>query len=954
MKSNSLFLSLALLLLSLSAHANWQRSIANYARKDYHAGTQNWKIAQHPNGWMYFANNKGLLEFDGVNWTCYPMNENKTRALCIGEDQRIYIGGMGELGYFVANPLGGLDYHCLSDSLPGGKKINVIWNVLAVEDQIYFQADREIYYKGSNDSIQLIPSSRTIRHSALIDGKLYIADTQGLSVVNGRQLQALPHTQRIGSCKVIALLPLKGQVLVVTSQDGLFLYNGQSIEPYHTAADDFLANNQLFCATTNQRTLVLGSIQNGVLLLHLNENRIEKISTDNGGLQNKTILSAAFDRDENLWLGLDNGIDYVRLRSTAFPLFGNKPVIGSGYSSCVYQNKLYLGTNQGLYSTDYTTRHNADLHVEPIPSISGQVWNLSVHDNRLFCASNNGVFILSPTGIERLSDLLGAWEVIETGQPDRLLTGTYQGLYLLTKQAGKWTNSGRLHGFYHSCNKLFMEDSHTIWVANKGDGIFRITLSADLTQIVQCKNYNNERIPKNKGVYITAIDREMVIATYDGLYRYNQLKDQLEPYEELEQRLQGKAYYRLLEKGEDQSLWYVTDETLYQRYPKDSLNLPNKGYAWLRHSLIDGFEHIHLLDSTHLIAGTEEGFTLLTDLRQTSREVREQHLHIRKVYSIGRQDSLLYGRSYTYADTTLVLPYSHNSLRIVCSADGYRYADHNFYAYRLKGEKDEAWSTYTESNVKEYSDLREGNYVFQVCLLNHAGPPTVLSSLSIRILPPWYRSIWMYLVYLATWILLLLYLYIRISARHREVILRQQQEMERQQEAFEQENLRKEQKISSLEQQSLQMELKHKTEELVRTTLNIVRKNEILQEIKKEASNIQRAAKEDNRVNVQRGALRLISSIETNLEHDDDIKTFETAFDSVHHDFFKHLDSRFPTLNKKEKMLCAYIKMDLMSKEIAPLLNISLRGVEIARYRLRKKLELEEGTNLAEFLQKLT
>ena len=198
------------------------------------------------------------------------------------------------------------------------------------------------------------------------------------------------------------------------------------------------------------------------------------------------------------------------------------------------------------------------------------------------------------------------------------------------------------------------------------------------------------------------------------------------------------------------------------------------------------------------------------------------------------------------------------------------------------------------------------------------------------------------------------YLYRYSSRKQKAIILKQQQEIERQEQEFEKENRLKDQQIVSLEEENLQAELKHKTQELVRTTLNIVRKNEILQDIKKEALSISKAIKEENLVNIRRSTLRLITNIDNNLEHDDDIQIFENAFDSVHHDFFKCLDHRFPNLNKKEKMMCAYIKMDLMSKEIAPLLNISLRGVEIARYRLRKKLGLEEGANLAEFLQKLS
>lgn len=152
----------------------------------------------------------------------------------------------------------------------------------------------------------------------------------------------------------------------------------------------------------------------------------------------------------------------------------------------------------------------------------------------------------------------------------------------------------------------------------------------------------------------------------------------------------------------------------------------------------------------------------------------------------------------------------------------------------------------------------------------------------------------------------------------------------------------------------MQSELQHKSEELVRTTLNIVRKNEILQNIRKEAVGINHSIKEENLVNIRRKTLRLIGQIDTNIEHDDDLKAFQVNFDSVHHEFFTRLEELFPELSSKEKLLCAYIKMNLMSKEIAPLLNISQRGVEIGRYRLRKKLNLKEGESLVEFLQRLT
>jgi len=189
-------------------------------------------------------------------------------------------------------------------------------------------------------------------------------------------------------------------------------------------------------------------------------------------------------------------------------------------------------------------------------------------------------------------------------------------------------------------------------------------------------------------------------------------------------------------------------------------------------------------------------------------------------------------------------------------------------------------------------------------------------------------------------------------------------ELYRQEQKFQKESDLKDRKIDSLQEENLQSELRHKSEELIRTTLNIVRKNEILLDIKKEVLGISHSISEENLVSLRRKTLRLLGQIDTNIEHDDDLQIFMTKQNLgmlKEEDIYeenrrlrKKLEEAYPELNNKEKLLCAYIKMNLLSKEIAPLLNISLRGVEISRYRLRKKLGLEEGANLAEFLQKFS
>lgn len=341
MRNRTALLFLFLCCCTLS-HANWQRSVTNHNRRSYKAANQNWMITQHNNGWMYFANNKGLLEFDGVGWNTYSIHNAKTRAVKAGNDGRIYVGGLGQFGYFIPNTKGGLDYICLSDSLQGQSAGN-IWNIHLVDDRVYFQSDRSIFYM-EDGQISQIKHNGDIMYSAIAFNKFYIASEHGLSVLNGQEFSLIPNTAHIARSKVVGILPFGNELLIVTSRHGLYLFNGKNINRYESAADSFLQSNQLFCSALKDSVLALGSVQDGVLLLDTHNQEIERFSITNG-LQNKTVLSLVFDREDNLWLGLDNGIDCINLNASMFFLHSNKSAVGSGYTSVYYNEKLYLGTN---------------------------------------------------------------------------------------------------------------------------------------------------------------------------------------------------------------------------------------------------------------------------------------------------------------------------------------------------------------------------------------------------------------------------------------------------------------------------------------------------------------------------------------------------------------------------------------------------------------------------------
>ena len=129
--------------------------------------------------------------------------------------------------------------------------------------------------------------------------------------------------------------------------------------------------------------------------------------------------------------------------------------------------------------------------------------------------------------------------------------------------------------------------------------------------------------------------------------------------------------------------------------------------------------------------------------------------------------------------------------------------------------------------------------------------------------------------------------------------------------------------------------------------MHIVSKNEFIGEIKQHLNGI---LKESANKTVSKDLNKIVKQIDQNIATDKDWEQFQIHFDRVHGDFSKRIRSAFPGLTPQEMKLCAYLRLNLSTKEIAQLMHISVRGVEISRYRLRKKLGLEREVNLLEFI----
>ena len=192
-----------------------------------------------------------------------------------------------------------------------------------------------------------------------------------------------------------------------------------------------------------------------------------------------------FDKTGNLWLGLDNGIDCIHLNEQLVSLYGGKPMIGSGYASCNYRGKFYFATNQGLYRSTPPELLNQKSPIDFVPDTGGQMWSLHQYDNKLFCCSDNGIFIIDGDHVEHLNNPKGVWGMVSVdARKDALIAGTYSGLYLLTKKGGE-LDCGKLYrGLQPLVQRYVDGEFHQYSVGgNKENGVSRLTLSDDLRKM---------------------------------------------------------------------------------------------------------------------------------------------------------------------------------------------------------------------------------------------------------------------------------------------------------------------------------------------------------------------------------------------------------------------------------------------------------------------------------------
>ena len=942
---------LLLTLILISAFVDGQEFtpiVSQFTKKDYNASNQNWSVGQDKEGVMYFGNNQGLLEFDGSLWQIHHITGNKiVRSLLISKDNRIFTGSFEEFGFFEKNNSGQLIYHSLSAKLKKYKMLNdEIWNILDFNGTIIFQSFTS-YFTYKNGEVKGVRCPFTFLFFNIYHQKIYThTDQFGLSSFDSGSNTFIPVNNNLLKSPVISVLTFdRSHALLVTRSDGLFLFDGTNISRFVTEADDELKKAEINRAVISPTgIIVLGSILNGVTAINLQGRKLWTLNTSNV-LQNNTVLGMYCDRDNNLWLALDKGISLLQLNSSIRYIHSFSPSVGAIYSLTYNDPNLFIGTNQGLYRAELSQDKKSIRNVQLVPNIKGQVWSVNRFDDQLICGNNEETYDVSKSGTSILSNVKGGIcirEGIIHGK-EVLVQGTYTQLCIYEKVNGKWKFSHNVENFVNPIRYIEIDYTGTIWASHLHQGLYAIQLTSDLQKIEHVSAFNSLDQKHRYPINVFSINNRVVFTDNTGFYTYDDIQKKIIPYDELNKSLGYFSHaYRVCHFKSDLYWFILNGEAALVQVKTGAIKLLDVvQYALFMNQTVDEYQNIVPVSDEECIFTLENGLALYhTD----NLLIKKTHtpLQLKSVQTTNAESTESVFLPI-FADSGPSTPFKRNNIIFTVFYPQYNNLNNICFRYKLDG-LDKVWSKCTPSSQKVYSYLPHADYTLNVEVLTKSGLKLSGVSYSFEVDPPFYLSLVAKILYLMLLILFGygVYVYIHHSFQiKKEKIRREQEEIRRK------EIEKREQQIIALENEKLESELTVKSKELAVSTMTLIKKNEILVTIKEE-------------VIMQKNALgtqypnkyydKLIRLLDENLSSEDDWAIFQTNFDRIHENFFRNLHTGFPDLTSNDLRFCAYLRLNLSSKDIAHLMNISLKGVEVGRYRVRKKIGIPSTKSLTEFM----
>lgn len=723
-----------------------------YLPDDYGADAQNWAAVQDARGVMFFGNTEGLLEYDGARWTHIQLpNGSIVRSLGADANGTVYVGGQNEFGLLKEDGSGVLRYVSLLDQVPkADRNFGDIWTISCTRAGVFFGSYPRIFRWSPQNGMRVWKAPTRFSRLFAVDDLPYVVVVgSGLHRIAADYMEAVPGgRQRQATGDKLELVPggeqftqqisgvfsFAGSLMVATSR-ALFRQQSGKFVPFSTEAKGLLEAARIYaCAPLSDGELAIGTVQGGLVLL-TSAGRIEKVIDKQSGLASNYVNAIYKDRAGSVWLGLNLGIAHVEPQ---LPLtrFADRQGVDEAVAAIQRHNgSLYAGTLSGLTKLI----PGSGAHFEAVGDIKGGVLSLLSTPDGLLIGSQYGIWNVGAQGLELIFPDEGLIHSLSASirEPKVFYAAGRHGLSILRSEDGHWRKIRHVPSENQDFLSVVEDLDGKVWATTNGN-ILQIDLSSDPARI--------QRFAPDEGAIsgwnlAYRIESEVVFATGKGLLRFDEQSRHLVP-ETRFGNMFADGSRDVMRVGETPAGSFWISGRSYNGVLRRTRA---GGYAWDEHPLARaGIKEIIALfvDPDNVVWASGAGGGLVRYTASTSSAPGTEFQAFLSGMQLLRSAAVI-GTS----NPATKIPHQQNSLRFDYGAPAFEDESRTEYQVRLDG-LDRAWSEWSKETRKEYTNLWEGKYAFNVRARDLHGRLSRPATFAFRILAPWYRTWWAYLIYL--------------------------------------------------------------------------------------------------------------------------------------------------------------------------------------------------------------
>lgn len=993
-----------MLLMGCCLHLGGQSNTANFKKLTTSAGLSNntvYSIIQDDLGFIWAGTKSGLNRFDGYDFKTFPIPSRENGitsnptvfSLLMDHSGRIWLG-LKDNGLVAYDPT-----NDQFDSFPFDDDATVDWSTISVKS--LYEDSRNWLWVGTygGGAIVLNEDRQPIYHFCTYcnaekkeqlsndfvfdfeedkKGDVYIATAgRGLNVfqLDTKNIRTIHATDRedMNSFGKTICLDSTNTLWIGTEGNGLYTFDteSQSWSTYrskqsaNSISSDIITdiqldeNGQLWLATDGGGLNKFNRASQKFQHFQYNSTRTNTLNTD-------ALYDLHFDQSGNLWIGTFNGgINVLKAISPPFYTkrrYEEEKKLGLRSVLTVRQDKngrVWLGTDGGgLFYFDldaeFLELHNAstlllegrfdDVITCLQPQTGKGFWYGSFANGLHFFDTKKRIVQRFTHEEDRPGSLIhdNVWD-LEMDKDGGLWIGTLGGgIDYLQKGGTTFQHFGDFENQLSDIqiiDLLLDRNNKYLWIATESRGLNRLDLQTKSVRQYQHDEKKDNTICSNNLLSLFE-DRSgnIWIVSDVGIDKLNPKTDDINAIE-LNHRFQIGTINSLEEDG-DGFMWVTTSTGIHRLNPEDYTITEFGTDPGLQNNMFNPKAACKLSDG-RIVFGGVNGFSVVVpdkfqwNTNQATPVFTDFKISNQPIEVGQHNGRTILNKQLNRENVEVQLSYQDRGIAFEFSTTAFTAPSLNKFAYKLKGFEDD-WNYVdaTQRNVF-YSSLKGGNYQLQLKAANSSGVwnEKDIRTIDIVVQPPFWKTNW-FIVLMAL---------LAIGA----IFLTNRFLLNRQKEIYERQTLEQEQEILQLKNQNLVQEITNKKAELNASILQMAHKNEFLTVLKDRIHKIQNQSDDS----AKKPLRSIVNFINSELRQEDYWEKFQLIFDQTFQDFIKQLEVKHPNLTQNDYRLSCFIKMKLNNHEIASILNITVNGVEQAKYRLKKKINLDKTENLNEYIQ---